>query len=241
MKTAMILCAGFGTRMEGYTKDSPKVMLPIAGKPILEYTVRHLAKLGFYNLIINLHYLPEKITDYFGDGGKFGVSIQYSYEEKPLGTAGAVKKVEHILQSEDDFLVLYGDVICNEDYNKMLFAHCGRASAIATIILHERAKSNSVVEMDDDCKIVKFVERPAQEVKDKKQNWVNSGLYCFSKKILPLIPKGSICDFPKDIFSDLIKNGQIYGFPLASYRCAIDSPERYMKAQSDVPNFFRSL
>jgi len=233
MNTAMILCAGFGTRMEGLTKDLPKPMLPIDGKPLLAYTIEHLSKLGFNNIIINLHYMPKKITDYFGDGKKFGVNIRYSYEDKPFGTAGAVKKVEAILKNEQNFLVLYGDIICKENYCELMNFHRSKKDAVATIVLHERDRSNSVVEMDNDNKIYRFVERPTIPVIDKKQNWVNSGLYCFKTEILKHIPEKGFCDFPKDIFPGLVLSGSLYGYPLTSYRCAVDSPERYRSIKKE--------
>jgi len=236
LSAAMILCAGFGTRMQDFTKDLPKPMLPIGPKPLLEYTIAHLAKSGITNIVINLHYLPEKITSHFGDGRKFGVDITYSHEDKPLGTAGAVKKAEAFLNKYEDFLVLYGDIVCTQDYRALYDFHKSRPRAAASIILHERAKSNSVVEMDDNNKIVRFIERPEKEVADKKQNWVNSGLYCFNKKILDYIPPNEFCDFPKNIFSRLVLEGSLYGFPLKGYRCAIDSPERYEKVCGDFLN-----
>ncbi|MCP4130490.1 MAG: nucleotidyltransferase family protein [bacterium] len=233
MNTAMILCAGFGTRMKDYTKETPKVMLPIDGKPILEYTINHLAKLGINNIIINLHYFPDQITSYFSDGKKFGVNITYSYEEEPLGTAGAIKKVEKSLTGEDDFLLLYGDIVCNQDYYKLYEFHRTNPGAIATIILHERNKSNSIVEMDINNKITRFIERPDYEVTDKKQNWVNSGLYCLNRKILDIIPENRFYDFPRNIFTKIYSEGSLFGYPLNGYRCAIDSPERYSKVQND--------
>lgn len=233
MRAAMILCAGFGTRLNELTKTTPKPMLLINGKPLLEYTITHLASLGIKNIVINLHYLADQITDYFGDGTRFGVNIEYSYEDAPLGTAGAIKNVESTLYKYDDFLVLYGDIICSENYDKLFDVHSQNKSAIGTIILHERNRSNSVVEMDLSNKITRFVERPKAEVLDKKQDWVNSGLYCFKRDILNYIPKGEFCDFPKDVFSKLVDEGSLYGFPLTSYRCAIDSPERYLKAKED--------
>lgn len=233
MNTAMILCAGFGTRLKEYTKNIPKPMIQLSGKPLLEYTIKHLLKYGINNIIINLHYLADEITSYFKDGSKWGVKIVYSYEKIPLGTAGAVKNVESILKKIDDFLVLYGDVICNENYRDFIKFHKSKKDAIASIILHKRDRSNSIVKMDNKSKIINFIERPDGEIKNKKQNWVNSGLYCFNKRILKYIPQKVFCDFPKDIFPALVSEGCLYGYELKGYRCSIDSPERYIKIQND--------
>ncbi len=233
MKAAIILCAGFGNRLKEFTIDLPKPMLPILGKPILEYTIEHLSRLGINYIIINLHYLAEKITAYFKNGKKWNVNIEYSFEDYPLGTAGAVKKVEEKLYKFKNFFVLYGDIICNENYNDLLKFHLSIKNSIATIILHKRNKSNSIVKIDDHNKIIRFIERPKNNENNDDNFWVNSGLYCFSNKILNLIPKKKVCDFPKDIFPLLIKKGKIYGYPLKTYRCAIDSPERYKSVQND--------
>ncbi len=233
MNAAMILCAGFGTRLHEYTKNIPKPMLPLSGKPLLEYTIEHLSRLGITKIVINLHYLPEKITSYFQDGSKWNVEIKYSYEKKPVGTAGAVKKAGGILKIFGDFIVLYGDVICNQNYIDLLEFHKSKPNAVASIILHQRTRSNSVVEMNSNNLIVRFIERPKSEVKDKKQNWVNSGLYCFNRKILDYIPKKVISDFPGDIFPTLVAERTLYGYPVKGYRCAVDSPERYKILQND--------
>lgn len=232
MNFAMVLCAGFGTRMQEYTATCPKPMLQVCGRPILEHTIRHLKSLGITDVVINLHYLHDQIISYFTDGGKWGVNIHYSYEETPLGTAGALKKAEPFFKEAKNIIVLYGDVVCNENYVKLIEL-CIEKNAQAVIVLHERVQSNSVVEMDKDQKITRFLERPTYEVKDKKQNWINSGLYCFSRSIFSKIPDDCPADFPRDIFPGLVQSGLLYGYPLKAYRCAIDAPERYKKVQSD--------
>ncbi|MCK7521172.1 MAG: nucleotidyltransferase family protein [Ignavibacteriales bacterium] len=137
MTQAMILCTGYGTRMKEYTREIPKPMLPIDNKPMIEYTIRHLERLGIRDLVINLHYMPDSITSYFENGRKFNVNIAYSYEESALGTAGAVKKAENLLKSEN-FLVIYGDIITNLNFNDMIKFHKDNQEAVGTIILHER-------------------------------------------------------------------------------------------------------
>lgn len=233
MIQAMILCAGFGTRMHDYTKDIPKPMLDIGGKPMLERNIVHLKSLGIVDIVINLHYLHEKITSYLKDGAHLGVNIKYLYEENPLGTAGAVKNAQELLLNSDNFLVLYGDIVTNQNYIDLLKFHNSK-KALSTIILHERNRSNSIVAMNSDNLITTFIERPENpDSIIKTQNWVNSGLYCFNKKIFDYIPINTFCDFPKNVFNLLIKENNLYGFPLEGYRCAIDSPERYNKVKKD--------
>lgn len=241
MTQAMILCAGFGTRMGEYTENLPKPMLPIGNKPILEHTINHLKKFGITEITINIHYLHEKITSYFKDGKNLDVKINYIYEEEPSGTAGAVKKAESILSKSEDFLALYGDIVTNQNYADLIEFHKYK-SPIASIIIHKRNQSNSIVEVDNNNKIITFIERPKNpESIIKTQNWVNSGLYCFNKKVFEYIPKNTFYDFPKDVFQNIINIESLYGLPLTGYRCAIDSPERYNTAQSDYYNGFYSI
>jgi len=233
MTAAMILCAGYGKRLGDLSRDLPKPMLPLGGRPILEHTISHLAGLGINNIVINLHFLPDVIAGYFGDGNIWGVHINYSYEDSPVGTAGAVKKAEALLRNYEPFLVLYGDIVCNQDYRDLLNFHTSNKNALGTIILHERSQSNSIVEIDGNNRITRFIERPETDVPDRKQNWVNSGLYCFSNTIIDRIPGGELVDFPRHIFPGLVDEGRLYGFPLQGYRCAIDSPERYRMVIED--------
>jgi NDP-sugar pyrophosphorylase family protein len=227
MTYAMILCAGFGTRLNELTKDTPKPMLKVGDKPILEHTISHLRKFGITKIIINLHYLPEQITSYFGNGEKFGVEIFYSYEDQPLGTSGAIKKVGNTLLQAKNFLVIYGDILTDLNYSDLIKFHESKNNDLASIIVHERAKSNSIVEINGENRVVKFVERPSEEQLGlKTQNWVNSGIYCFDKKVLELIPEG-FSDFPKDIFPKIMQQEGLYALPLKGYRCAVDSVERY--------------
>lgn len=228
MKTAFILCAGFGKRLNKLTQKNPKPMLLVDKKPILEYTIEHLSQLGIKNIIINVHYLAEQFISYFQNGKKWNVSIKFIYEKNPLGTAGAVKNIENIIK-DNDFLVLYGDIICNEDYLKLYKFHTNKKS-VATIIIHKRKISNSIVRINKDDLITEFIERPKKNIENN--NWVNSGLYCFNKNIFNYIQKG-FSDLPKDIFPKLVENKLIYGYSLNSYRCAIDSEKRYNKVIDD--------
>jgi mannose-1-phosphate guanylyltransferase/phosphomannomutase len=234
MKAAMLLCAGFGKRLKELTDDNPKPMLKVFGKPILEYAINHLSKLGIKNIFINLHYMADKISSYFKNGEKWNVNIKYCYEDYPLGTAGAVKNIENQLLKYENFFVFYGDIVTNENFNNLLNFHLSKNDSVATIIIHKRKKSNSIVKIDNENKVIEFIERPNSFNKYSENHWVNSGLYCFDKKILSYIPKNTICDFPKDIFPLLLKKGEIYGYPLKSYRCAIDSKERLEILQNDI-------
>ena len=230
----MVLCAGFGTRLGDLTREIPKPMLPVHGHPILAYIIANLRKHGFDEVGVNLHFLPETVRSHFGDGSKMGVKLAYSPEEQLLGTAGGVKKMEEFLRPSDPFLVHYGDIITDQDFSSMLRFHRERG-ALATLLLHQRARSNSVVTVDDESRIIGFLERPTEEARQGvRSNWVNSGICLCSPEILQEIPPGIPCDLPRDIFIKLVGSDRLFGFPLSGYRCAIDSPERLAEAQNAV-------
>jgi len=245
-RKAMILAAGYGTRLGDLTKEIPKPMLPIQGRPLLEYLVVHLRRHGFNKICINLHYMPDIIINYFGDGSKLGVELTYSYEPELLGTAGGVKKMEDFLKTDGPFLVQYGDVLTDQDFSAMMDFHNSK-KALATILLHQRHKSNSVVSLDMENKIIGFLERPTdEERKNFISPWVNSGVAILDQEIFNYIPANKNCDLPKEIYSMLITSGRLYGFFLSGHRCAIDSPQRFMEAQKsldiyDIPSEINSI
>lgn len=231
---AVVLCAGYGTRLGDLTRTIPKSMLPLHGKPLLAYTLHYLASYGFRQIAINLHFMPEKILSYVGDGLRFGVKIHYSYEPVLLGTAGAIKRLEQWLADVDDFLVMYGDLLIDQDLSPMVKYHREK-KAVATLLLHQRHGSNSLVKMDDTGRIVGFIERPTEA--ERVANpfpWVNSGLYMLNTRILDYIPPERPVDFPRDVFGTIVDKEPLYGFPLTGYRCAIDSPDRYAEAISAI-------
>lgn len=234
---AMILSAGYGTRLGSLTREMPKPMLAIQGRPLLEYIISNLAKHGFNQIAINLHFMPDIIKDYFGDGSQWGVELVYSYEPELLGTAGGVKKVAQFLGTDGDFLIHYGDILTDQDFTAMLHFH-QQHQARATLLLHQRTRSNSIVSLDEQKRIIGFLERPTEEARRGVQSpWVNSGICICQPQLLTKIPAGVACDLPRDIFPKLIdEDERLYGYPLSGYRCAIDSPERLAEAQSAIAN-----
>jgi mannose-1-phosphate guanylyltransferase len=230
---AVVLCAGYGTRLGEHTKDIPKAMLSLCGRPLLHYTLEYLRESGINRVALNVHYKSHVITDYFGDGANFGLELYYSHEDELLGTAGAVGKLEDYLAQEEDFLVVYGDLLIDQDLGELMRFHIDRRAS-ATLLLHKRENSNSMVRMKPDNRITEFAERRRLECPDPSETWVNSGLQILSHKILSQIPRGSASDLPKDIYQNCLASERIYGFPLSGFRCAIDSPERYLMAEAAI-------
>ena len=201
---------------------------------MLEYVICHLARHGFNQIAINLHFMPDSIRDYFGDGSRFGIKLVYSYEPELLGTAGGVKKMADFLGAGGAFMVHYGDVLTDQDFTAMLHFHRER-KALGTLLLHQRERSNSVVSLDKEGHIIGFLERPAEEARrGVKSPWVNSGICICDPQLLDEIPADMACDLPRDVFPSLIDSGRLYGFPLSGYRCAVDSPDRLAEARAAI-------
>lgn len=227
---AMILAAGLGTRLGELTREVPKPMLDIAGRPLLEYNIRNLVRCGFNEIMINLHFLPEMLRGFAGDGSAFGARVEYSYEPMLLGTAGGVRQAEEFFATEEPFLVIYGDLLTDQDLTLLRPLH-ERNNALATLFLHQRAGSNSLVRLEEDGRISGFVERPDPE--ERRQHpfpWVNSGIQMLSWQALQNLKRGEVADLPRDVYPALAREGRLSGLPLSGERVAIDSPERYRQA-----------
>jgi mannose-1-phosphate guanylyltransferase/phosphomannomutase len=231
---AMILCAGYGTRLGDLTRELPKPMLRLGEHPLLEYLVCHLARHAFNEIAVNLHFMPELIRDYFGDGARRGVRLTYSYEPELLGTAGGVKHMASFLADQGAFLVQYGDMVTNQDFTAMLRFHHERR-ALATLLVHRRPGSNSSVSMDAEGRIVGFLERPTEAQRAAAYSeWAFSGVTICQPELLAEIPPQTACDLPHDIFTRLTPGGRLFAFPLTGQRCAVDSVERLAQARAGV-------
>ena len=229
---AFILAAGLGTRLRSLGLDTPKVMIPIGGKPLLEHHIELFKRQGIGEFIVNLHYLPKKITDYFGDGRKLGVKITYSNEPHLLGTAGAVKKMEDELR-DGTFIVFYGDNLVRLEFGPLLEFHRARR-ALVTIALFESAEpwTGGVVETDPSGRVVRFVEKP--DPKQVSTNLISAGIFVIEPQVLDEIPGGQFCDFGKEVFPGLLSRGQpVYAVKPDAYIFDIGTPERLAKAQAD--------
>jgi Nucleoside-diphosphate-sugar pyrophosphorylase involved in lipopolysaccharide biosynthesis/translation initiation factor 2B, gamma/epsilon subunits (eIF-2Bgamma/eIF-2Bepsilon) len=193
-----ILAGGFGKRLRPFTEDTPKPMIPVAGKPLLEYQIAWLKKHGFNEIVLLVGYKKEKIIEHFGSGSRFGVKITYVVEDEPLGTGGAVKNAEHILLKESVFLVLNGDILTNLDPLQLLSKlEAGRyMGVIATIPL---PSPYGILELEGD-NVRGFVEKPL--IKDY---WINAGVYALKPEALKYFPdKG---DLEKTAFPAMARDG----------------------------------
>jgi len=231
---AIVLCAGYGTRLGSLTAETPKPMLDIEGRPLVERILRHLVAQGVRDVGVNLHFRPDQIRGYLGDGASLGLRIRYTEEPAPLGTAGGVRGFAAWLRETDaPFIVQYGDVLTDQPIAPLLARHAER-DALVTILLHRRAHSNSVVEVDDAGAVTRFLERPADAAATSGEGWVNSGLYVCAPAVLDRIPVVGPSDFPRDVFPALVEAGRLFAVPLDGYRYAVDSAARLEEAREAV-------
>jgi len=230
---ALLLAAGEGTRLRPLTLSRPKPMVPIEGKPILEHLVALVRNHGITEVGINLHYRPEAITEYFGDGRAFGVDITYARESQLMGSAGAARNFPQSY-FEDTFVVLYGDVLNDLDLTELVRLHRAHGG-VATLALYEADDPSRVgiVDVAEDGRVLGFVEKPAPG--DEPGNLANAGIYVLEPSVLEYVPEGQSCDFGRDVFPALLAAGlPMYAYRLPGYVQDIGSPERYAEAQEDA-------
>ena len=228
---AIILSAGEGTRLKPLTESMPKVLLPINGKPMIEYTISWLKNYGITEIAINLHYLGNKIVEHLLDGKRYGVKIHYSREDTLLGTSGGVKKLQSYFT--ETFLVVYGDVLTNFSLNEMIEFHKDMES-VATLSLIEMRNRKDVgrVLTDESGRIQSFIEKPTTS----KWMFGNGGIYILEPEIFNYIPDG-FSDFAADVFPNMIAQGaSVYGHLLtySTYLSDVGTIRRYYMANQDV-------
>jgi NDP-sugar pyrophosphorylase family protein len=224
---AVILAAGKGLRLGDLTRKIPKPMMKIHGKPILEHNILLCKKYGIEDIYINLHHLPDIIVNCFGNGSKYGISINYQFEPEILGTAGALISFLPQLMKKP-FFVIYGDNYTNTDLESLSNFHHENKSDF-TIAMHhcEDIEQSGVLEFSDDGKITKFLEKPCAW--ETHSRWINAGVYIICPEIIKdKLEKG--LDFGKDIIPSLVKsNFNVFGFRLKKRVIAIDTLKMFQK------------
>ncbi len=229
---AVILAGGEGTRLRPLTCNVPKPMAPILNRPFLEHVLAHLSGHGVEHAILTMWYLPDVIRSHFGNGEGAGLRLSYALEEKPLGTAGAVKNVEAEL--DGPFLVLNGDIFTDLDLGAMARFH-RESGAMVTIALTqvEDPSAFGVVEMDDAGRVSRFVEKPAPG--EAPSNWINAGTYLVEPEALAHAPTGEHYMFERGLFPKLLDMGApVYGYRSPAYWVDLGTPASYARVHRDL-------
>lgn len=232
---AVIMAGGSGTRLRPLTCHLPKPMVPVANKPMSEHIVNLLKQHGFNDITFTLHYLPQNVIDYFGDGADRGLKIRYATEEgKPLGTAGCVKAIQDSL--DETFLVISGDGLTDIDLTAAVKFHKEKKSK-ATLVLKrvENPLEYGVVITDSEHKIQRFVEKPgASEI---FSDTVNTGIYILEPEVMLYVVMGREQDFSNDLFPLLLlRNEPMFGYVAEGYWCDIGNLAVYRTAHTDLLN-----
>ena len=229
---AIILAGGKGTRLGALTKEIPKPMIEIAGKPILEHQLLLCKRYGITEFIFIVNHFHESISAYFAHGEKWNVSIEYYIEEAPLGTVGGIKAIEEKLTSS--FLVIYGDVMVNMDLSRLIKFHQKKKSQ-ATLVLHpnDHPYDSDLVEMNQEDRITAFHSKPHDDNKYYR-NLVNAGVYVFEPIVLSYLEQGVKADFGKDIFPALVDKLVFNGYNTTEYLKDMGTPDRLEKVTQNL-------
>lgn len=233
----MILAAGEGTRLWPLTLDRPKPMLPVAGRPMLEYTIAWLRYHGVTQIGINLHHCPQVVMDHLGDGSAFGVEITYSVEKTILGTAGGVKGIASFF--DDTFILVYGDVLTDSDLKALIDFHFARSEGPHLSMSLYRVPNPwecGIVSLDGRGRVIQFVEKPG--LQDVFSDLANAGVLVMDPELVEYIPDDCFYDFGRDLFPQLLQlRVPIYGWPLpdTAYLIDVGTPEKYARAQREWP------
>lgn len=229
---AVIMAGGFGTRLRPLTMNIPKPMVPVINRPIMEHVIELLRGAGFKELIVLLYFQPEAIQNYFQDGKKWGMNIEYIKPEADFGTAGSVKKAQPKL--EDTFLVISADVLTDFDLKSAIRFHKERKSS-ATILLTrvKDPRAYGIVITGEGGKVHSFLEKPTWG--EVFSDTVNTGIYVLEPEVLEKIPPDLPFDFSKDLFPILLKEKTpLYGMTARGYWRDIGNLEDYRQAHMDI-------
>ncbi|MBH11191.1 MAG: D,D-heptose 1,7-bisphosphate phosphatase [Candidatus Marinimicrobia bacterium] len=234
MKQAIILAGGFGKRLEKIFPNIPKPMVQFFGKPLLQYQLELCRQYGFNDIKILLHHQASVIQQYFGNGSKLDLNLDYFIEDQPLGTAGAVLNIYDYL--DDHFIVIYGDTYLNVDLDRFFKSHIDQ-DADATLFIHpnNHPHDSDLVEVDDENYIKAFHSYPHKEG-FWYSNLVNAALYSFKKESLSIHKNGATRqDFSKDLFPQLLReNKKLFGYASCEYIKDMGTPERIQNVEKDI-------
>jgi len=232
---AMILAAGFGTRLKPLTLGLPKPMFPVLNRPLLEHTLNFLSSNGIQDIIVNVHHLPEKIVEHFGDGSDFGVRLQFSREEEILGTAGGLKKAQSFLE-EETFLVMNSDVLADIDLDKVLSFHKEKNSCLTLVVRKDvEPEKYKSIELAGDRRITRFVKASIKNPPATTQRVMFTGIQIMEPEIFSRIPENKFYGTAEDVFPPMIDEGlPIYGYLHDKYWIDMGTRETYIQAQADA-------
>ena len=228
---AVVMAGGEGSRLRPLTINRPKPMVPIVDRQVMAHIIELLKIHGITEIVVTIQYLANMIQDQFGDGSAFGVKIEYSLEEHPLGTAGSVKNAEHLLQ--EPFLVISGDALTDFDLSKLIAHHTDRdATATITLTRVPNPLDYGVIILDERGNVRQFLEKPSWG--EVFSDTVNTGIYVLNPEVFRYIERGKFTDWSKDVFPKMLRSdGALVGYVAEGYWTDVGTIEEYMRANRD--------
>lgn len=229
---ALFLADEMGAKLRPLTDELPKPMVPIMNKPLLERSMENLRKCGINEIVISAGYKPQYIKDYFGNGKKFGLKIEYVCEDTPMETIGAIKKAGHLFNNT--FLVLNANILCNIDYMKLVKFHKSKAAALTVAVTQiSNPSNNDVIEFDERGYAVSFTEKP--ETHKIKSNFINAGVYVIEPEVLKEVSDDKQGLFERNAFTSLLENGyKVAVYKGCKYWMDIGTLEKYLQTHEDI-------
>ena len=226
----VIMSGGRGKRLSPLTDSIPKPMLPISGKPIIEHNIDKLISYGIKKIHISIGYLGNQIIDYFGDGSKKGIQINYIKEDKPLGTAGSLSLIKNI--KSDNIILINSDLFTNVNYERMYLNLLNNNADIVIASKDYKVDIPFAIFESDNFEINSFKEKPSYTFPS------NAGIYIFKKKLISMIPKNTFYDIT-DLMQDVIlKEGKLIHDPIVGYWICLlyTSPSPRDRTRSRMPS-----
>jgi NDP-sugar pyrophosphorylase family protein len=226
---AVILAGGFGKRLRPLTDERPKPLIEIAGKPIIEWQIKWLKKFGVTSVFVLAGYKKEVLIDWVAKNqDKLGIPIAILTEDQPLGTGGAIKRLNGFISNGEKFFVLNGDILTNLDLSKL-----GDDEAVAVISLVPLRSPFGIVKVDSKGNIIQFVEKPVL-----KDFWINAGIYSMNSEIFEYLPEKG--DIEKETFPLLAQKGLLKGITFDDvYWRSIDTLKDYEEANAEITEVFK--
>ncbi len=227
---AVILAGGKATRLGMLAQTKPKALAEIGGRPLIDHHLRLLERYGITDAILILGHLAEPIIEELGDGSARGMKLRYYREEEPLGTAGGLRQIAAML--DDDFLLIYGDIMVDMDYSRLIRFHKA-SSALATLVVHpnDHPNDSDLLDVDESNRVVAFYPKPHPESRYYR-NLVNAAIYVMSPRILEYVPLGA-SDFGKDVLPVACRAAKVMAYNSPEYIKDAGTPERLAQIRRD--------
>lgn len=232
---AMVLAAGFGTRLRPLTNRLPKPLFPILGKPVLEHTLRLLAAQEIRDITVNLHHLPEQIEQRIGGAGSLGINLHYSHEEAILGTAGGILRARRFLDG-GPFVVLNSDIVTDIDLAPVIDFHRRNKAALTMVLTDANVTGiHDPIELDEHDRVVHLIGASSKNMPEVTSQVTFTGIQILEPEIFDRIPSNQFCGTTSDVYPQMIEDGlPVYGYRHDGYWQDMGTREQYLQVHRDA-------